>query len=211
LRRLNNTIEWEEITLTKQELLKRLKLHKNIEVDIALIDITDYIQEIYQNEFKNNDKSSLMLSSTLSNLKLPSNSLLTIDVTTDVIVASYPKGFYDIYNKFLIIKSGIIASAWWFYFNGLPIFQINAQLFPRSSGGLVISKPTQIAMIDGHLAKNNSKDFVFLGIYSGEYQWHDTLKLQNGEIINQTRSYGLGNVWYSFLITEIISEGIKYE
>ena len=88
---------------------------------------------------------------TLSNVNLPENQPLSIDVTSDIIVASYPKRFYDKLNKFSIVKSVIIASTWGSYFSGLPIFQIDAQLFPGSSGGLVISKPTNIAMIDGSL------------------------------------------------------------
>ena len=211
IRRIKDSIEWEAITLTKEELRSKLKLHSNSNIDVALIDITDYIKSYCENESKEGTLSSLMLSGSISNLKLPENSKLTIDVTTDVIVASYPKGFYDEYNKFPIIKSGIIASAWGFRFKGDPIFQIDAQLFPGSSGGLVISKPTNIAMIDGKMAYSKTKEFAFLGIYSGEYYWTDTIRLQNGEIINQHRSYGLGNVWYSYLVPEIINQGINYK
>ena len=74
------------------------------------------------------------------------------------------------------MKSGIIASAWGYNFNGLPIFQIDAQLFPGSSGGLVISKPTNIAMIDGNLKYNKIKQFVFLGVYSGEFKWYENIR-----------------------------------
>ncbi len=95
-------------------------------------------------------------------------------------------------------------------FNGLPIFQIDAQLFPGSSGGLVISKPTNIAMIDGNLKYNKIKQFVFLGVYSGEFKWYENIDIGGNIIRMGGNSYGLGNVWYSYLIPEIISDGVKF-
>ena len=140
-------------------------------------------------------------------MNLPKNQPLTIDVTTDIIVASYPKGFYDEFNKFPIVKSGIVASGWGFHFNGDPLFEIDAQLFPGSSGGLVISKPTNIALINGKIAFAQDKQFVLLGIYSGEYCWKEITHKNNGQEEIIERSYGLGNVWYSYLIPEIIETG----
>lgn len=54
---------------------------------------------------------------------------------------------------------------------------------------------------------SKSKQFVFLGIYSGEYQFKEQINtgVLKGVI---ERSYGLGNVWYSFLVPEIINEGL---
>lgn len=150
-----------------------------------------------------------MLPTALSNIVLPENQPIPIEVTSDIIVASYPKGFYDVTNKFPIVKSGIVASAWGCYFNGLPIFQIDAQLFPGSSGGLVISKPTNTAMIDGTLKMSQTKQFVLLGVYSGEYIW-DREIVVDGKKCTINSSYGLGNVWYSHLIPEIITNGVSY-
>ena len=89
------------------------------------------------------------------------------------------------------------------------MFEIDAQLFPGSSGGLVLSKPTQIAMIDGKLHSSAKKEFVFLGVYSGEYKWDDTIEV-DGKKVKIRKSYGLGNVWYSYLIPEIIQKGVPY-
>ena len=86
------------------------------------------------------------------------------------------------------------------------MFQIDAQLFPGSSGGLVISKPTNIAMIDQQIKYSKIKQFVFLGIYSGEYLWQEKLTV-DGKAVEVNRSYGLGNVWYSSLVPEIINAG----
>ena len=128
-------------------------LHHKDNIAIAAIKVDDLIIDI----IKANPNRHFIIGSSLSNDNLPSNSPLTIDVTSDIIVASYPRGFYDIANKFPIVKSGIISSGWGLNFNDMPIFLIDAQLFPGSSGGLVISKPTNVAMIDGQLMHNQEK------------------------------------------------------
>lgn len=204
----NGDIKWKPITLTKDELLSNLKLHSQKNIDVALIDITSYIQNIIKDIAKKKI-SNIMIPTSLSNINLPENQPIPIEVTSDIIVASYPKGFYDKVNKFPIVKSGIVASAWGYNFNGLPIFQIDAQLFPGASGGLVLSKPTNIAMIDGTLKTCKTKQFVFLGVYSGEYTWDKKIEIDGKEYLVDS-SYGLGNVWYSHLIPQIIANGINY-
>lgn len=206
---INNTIQWKPISITKKELLQLLKLHTNDIIDIAMIDISQYIENILMGIKDKTDSNNYYLPTSLSNTNLPQNQPISIDVTSDIIVASYPKGFYDEYNKFPIVKSGIISSAWGLPFKGLPMFQIDAQLFPGSSGGLVISKPTNIAMINGNLNYNTTKQFVLLGVYSGEFTWDKELEVDGKKIIVKT-SYGLGNVWYSYLIPEIIENGKNY-
>lgn len=133
---INGTILWKPIVLNKEQLCSGLKLHKNNIVDVVAIDISPYIQQFIEEIAQKQGANNYFLPVGLSNSNLPENQPITIDVTSDIIVASYPKGFYDKVNKFPIVKSGIVASAWNFNFNGLPIFQIDAQLFPGSSGGL---------------------------------------------------------------------------
>ena len=194
-------VNWYPIALSKDELLSNLKLHSQKNIDVALIDITSYFRTAFDEMAENNTRN-MILPIALSNLNLPENQPIQIEVASDIIVASYPKGFYDDVNKFPIVKSGIIASAWGLNFRGEPIFQIDAQLFPGSSGGLVISKPMKI---------NNSKTkkFVLLGIYSGEYMWDKEIDIEGRKTLIKA-SYGLGNVWYSNLIPEIIKNGISY-
>lgn len=195
-------IEWLPIVIDKAELSKRMKLHANSSVDVVAIDVSDILTKVM---LENQDKG-IMIPIALTNKNLPDNQPLTIDVTSDVVVASYPKGFYDDENKFPIVKSGIIASAWGLNFKGNPIFEIDAQLFPGSSGGLVISKPTNIAMFEKKMHYSKIKQFVFLGVYSGEYRWQEVEEFDNGTKKVRNYSYGLGNVWYSYLIPQIIGK-----
>lgn len=199
-------IEWLPITINKEEIKIIMKMHQDDSVDIVALDVSQYLRsELIRNQ------NELIFPSALSNYNLPDNQPIEIEVTSDIIVASYPVGFYDKKNKFPIIKSGIVASAWGLFFDGLPYFQIDAQLFPGSSGGLVISKPMNLASFNRKLYHSENKQFVFLGIYSGEYTWTDTIKSEMGESFSYERSFGLGNVWYSFLVPQIIENGICYD
>lgn len=206
---VDGAIRWSPIELNKEQLRCALKLDANKIVDVAVIDITAYVKAIVNDVATEQAANNYILPVRLTNSNLPENQPITIDVTSDIIVASYPKGFYDVTNKFPIVKSGIVASAWGFQFNGLPMFQIDAQLFPGSSGGLVISKPVNVAVIDGELKYNQSKQFVFLGVYSGEFKWDENVEI-DGKKHTFKRSYGLGNVWYSYLVPQIIRSGVSY-
>lgn len=194
-------IDWVPITVKKTDLEKILHIHGDSRIDVVAIDVTDLLSKI----IFGNPSEGIMIPTALSDRNLPCNAKVTIDVTSDIVVASYPKGFYDTANKFPIVKSGIIASAWGFKFNGLPMFEIDAQLFPGSSGGLVISKPSNISVFNKqmHYSPDN-KQFVFLGIYSGEYTWKEAVEYEPGKKREVSRSYGLGNVWYADLVQEII-------
>ena len=209
------SIEWFPIILSSTKLKEKMKLHPNRDVDVVAIDISSEIKEIVDAIRKKELKNNISIPVTLSNRDLPGEKPIPIEVSSDIIVASYPKGFYDAVNKFPIVKSGIIASAWGAHFNGMPIFQIDAQLFPGSSGGLVISKPTNFGIQDEKMVYTASKEFILLGVYSGEPVFRDEIVLSGNKLIVNgkpaflEKSYGLGNVWYSYLIPEIINKGIR--
>lgn len=201
-----NKIEWLPITLSKEELIQRTKLHTVEVVDVVAIKIDDLLFNI----IKSTHGKGIVSHGSITSDNLPTNSPIQIDVTSDIVIASYPKGFYDRVNKFPIVKSGIVASFWGANFNGVPLFLIDAPLFPGSSGGVVLSKPTNVAMIDGKLMHNTTKQFVLLGVYSGEPVYKNRIEVDDMVII-QNKSFGLGNVWYSHLIPEIIEKGIAYK
>ena len=198
----NEKIEWVPIQLTKEELINRTKLHVDSQVDVVAIKIDDLQTQLV---VKNKDRSFIG-GAYLTNEDLPSLEQPTIEATSDVVICSYPYAFYDKVNKFPIIKSGIVASSWGADFNGSPHFLVDTKLFPGSSGGLVLSKPTNIAMINGQLHYAKNKQYMLLGIYSGEYS-HNTIDSKGQR---HSESFGLGIVWYSSLIPKITENGISY-
>lgn len=199
--KINGKIEWFPVSLKKDEYIKRLRLHNDSNVDIALIEIADLYLKLLL------DKEPIMSVVGLTSDNLPSNTKSPLYTGSDVLVAGYPRGYYDRENKFPIVKAGIISTKWGDRFQGNPCFLIDAKLFPGSSGSVVITKPQQMALIDGKLMTNQNGEFVFLGVYSGEPIEQKRLHFEDMEII-KNESYNVGYVWYSCLIPQIIKEGI---
>lgn len=197
-------IEWLPITYSYHEICAKLKLHPDPLVDVAAINIEETLLQILKEREKN-----IIMPTNLTIDNLPGVSPLTVEVASDVAVVSYPRGFYDKVNKFPIVKSGIVASAWGSHFDGRPTFLIDAKLFPGSSGGLVVSKPTNMIIMNGRPSFNNRKQFLFLGVYSGESLYQSN-KIEIDEMtIIKKESYSIGNVWYSKLVTAIIEKGLS--
>ena len=124
--------KWIEVTVTGDELEDRIRFHPDPRVDVALVDVLDQI-------------TGLARSGTLAQHHLlraedrVGHSNLTAQVGDDVLVAGYPRGFYDTANLFPIVKAGIIASKWGAPFRGNPHFLVDAKLFEGSSGSVVVS------------------------------------------------------------------------
>lgn len=192
-------LEWLPITLNQDELKARTKLHPDPEVDVVAIKIDDLLTGLISKDSSRHIINPMLL----TNRDMPDRFPVKLEATTDVIICSYPHEFYDVENKFPIIKSGIIASSWNSNFNGKPFFLVDAKLFPGSSGGMVLSKPVDIAVINGQLMRSDEKRFSLLGVYSGEFS-HPT-KDKDGNTVKEP--FGLGIVWYSRLIPEIIKKG----
>ena len=201
---VNDEVQWLPISLNQAEYQRRLKLHSNADIDVALIDVGDLIME------KIKSGVSVMNYAGVTSEHLPQNSQTSINVGDDILVAGYPRGFYDMKNKFPIVKSGVIASKWGSHFNGNPYFLIDAKLFPGSSGSVVLTKPQYVAVINEKLMYNKNGAYIFLGIFSGEpIRKNAPIELEDMTIVKKD-SYNVGIVWYSQLVPEIISSGVSF-
>ncbi len=199
-----STIEWFPVTLNKNEIKKRSKIHMNDIVDIIAIEILDTQTELIK-------KNQIIRNSVITEENLPGKSKINIEVSDETIILSYPKGFYDQLNLFPIVKSGIIASKWGAHFNGHPYFLIDAKLFPGSSGSLVISHPTNQILYQGKILTSQEKQFVFLGVFSGEpFKQSQPIDFDDMTIIRK-EGFNVGIVWYSNLVEEIIKKGKKLD
>ena len=187
----DNTITWKEITISKEELISRTKFHPDTEVDVAVIWISDYLcQEFNQNP------NTIINEYGVTKGQLAGLNRIKIEVSDSVLIIGYPNGFYDEVNLFPIVKSGIIASMWGRNFNGKLCFLVDARLFPGSSGSLVVSKSIHSVFDEGREYHSAEKQFAFLGIYSASLEDKDDL-----------HRYDIGKVWYGHLVEEIIQNG----
>lgn len=199
-------IQWFPITLSKKELSACLKVHGNANIDVAVVEVTNRIL----NAIKSN-RQFIFAYSAVSDDDIPQNNGFDIDICDDAIAIGYPRGYYDVVNLFPIIKSGIIASPWDVSFEGKPMFLLDVKLFPGSSGSLIISKPHSEISINGMIKTFPEKKFAFLGVFSGEpYKPGMPIKVDEELTIIKNSTYNLGVVWYSFLIKDIIDNGVTF-
>ncbi len=207
LRRIDGgTLRWEPVVLAKEEFLSRARFHRNREVDVCVIEVLDLLVEKVKDQ-----RAQYQAWSAVHQGQLPGSNNITVEVADEAVVIGYPRGFYDQAHLFPIVKSGIIASRWGAPFQGKPCFLIDAKLFPGSSGSIVVSKPQQIAIVDGQLVYAKEKQFAFLGIFSGEpYRQEEPLDFDDVTVIRKS-GFNVGIVWYGHLVDELIGEGVAYE
>lgn len=194
-------IVWEPVILDVTEIKKRLKLHTDSEVDVAILRVDDLLRE------RMKPGNVYMTLSSVSEEDLPENKNISAEVADDVVIIGYPKGFYDEKNIFPIVKSGIIATRWGMNFNDMPVFLIDAKLFPGSSGSIVVTKPISSIVAEGPMKDERETQFAFLGVYSGEpFRQQEPIDLDDIIIIRKD-SFNVGTVWYGKLVVDIVKKG----
>ncbi len=205
LRRINESgeLRWDIVTLTTDDIASHAKFHPDNEIDIAVIDISHLITN------RINDDDQPVAKRAVNADMFAGKNNIDVEVSSDVLIVGYPKGFYDEVNLFPIVKAGIVASRWGVNFDGKPYFLIDAKLFPGSSGSLVLSKPVNFVVKDGKKLYSKDKQFAFLGVYAGELAKVET-SVESGKLATAKKGgVDLGVVWYAQLVEDIISRGVS--
>ena len=194
-------VVWDPVILNVTEIKKRLKLHTDPKVDVAILRVGDLLKEHME------PGNVYMTLSAVSEECLPRNNNISVEVADDVIIIGYPKGFYDEKNVFPIVKSGIIATRWGMNCNDKPVFLIDAKLFPGSSGSIVVTKPFNSIVVNGPLKGTKETHFAFLGVYSGEpFLQQEPIDFDDMIIIRKD-GFNVGTVWYGELVVDIVKKG----
>jgi hypothetical protein len=207
----NDPREWVRVTIPRHDLVARLRPHPNGEVDVVVIDVLDLaaaaLREHSESCQVGDPPICLETWPAISREHFPDANRPQVSTGDDVIVLGYPRGLFDAYNKLPIVKRGLLITIWGIGYENLDAFLVEHRGFPGSSGSLVISKPTYLHLENGKWQYDESKQFLFLGIYSGE--------LLGGSSTNQQmESSAMGNprsdagmVWYYYTVEEAI--GLK--
>ncbi len=182
--------------------------HLNKDVDVAAVNITE---EVVRNNVQG---TWLPYSLFVTKEKLKAES---IGVGDEIFLLGYPSTIYDPRNISPILRTGIISTvpADGFAFNerfknayDLPDkidgFLIDANVFPGSSGSLVILKPqsTTIGAQGETVVSANKKTPYVLGIVSKSIPIDDTA-------LNSRQRMGLGVVYSADTIKETIEQFYK--
>lgn len=202
-------LKWVPINLSTEELLHRTKCHSDPDVDVCVIEIGDILTGLVRHA--NKDGMEYIPWGGISTKDLPGGeNKINVESAEDVIIIGYPRHFYDNVNLFPVIKSGTIASRWGESFRGKPCFLIDGQMFPGSSGSIVVTRPTNWTIIDGQIFTSKDKQFAFLGILSGEW-WDESanrdVEISTALALRIRGAVNTGIVWYGNLVDQIIARG----
>lgn len=186
-------VDWHTISLSGSELGRRLHVCRNPSVDVAVVDVTDKMNEETTALLKL--RAKLLAFNGTNSTEFPGKSDIHVQPGDDVLVIGYPLGFFDTFNKLPVLKRGLLSTPLDLHYNGLDAFLLDFKYYEGSSGSLVISKPTRI-LVDslGRLEQSTSPQYVFLGVYSGEEYWNDT----------EPERPDLGLAWYYYNVEEAI-------
>ncbi len=145
-------------------------------VDVVAININSYVT------------SSDYITYWSRNYFLPEDEILSLG--HQVLVVGYPWGFYDEHHNFPITKSGTLASPYRIYFQTKPVFLVEANLPPGTSGSPVILPHRSIRQLRniGVSIETEPTPANLLGVFSAEHV-----------------GLGLNRVWYPSLIEDILS------
>ncbi len=115
-----------------------------------------------------------------------------LELGDETLVIGYPMEFHDTAHYLPIVRSSTIATPFRAYFQGQPIFLIDANLHPGTSGSPVIVPSSEFQhMISGEIRPGIFPSYL-LGVNSGEYSVAGV-------------SLGLNAVWYADLLVAMIS------
>lgn len=119
-------VDWHRLELTGAELGKRLHVCQKESVDVAVIDVTDLLnQEVKQ---LLGERIQVLGYNGATINRLPNKSPIEVQPGDDVIVIGYPMGLYDQFNKLPVLKKAILSTPIGLHFNGLGCFSLGFQV-----------------------------------------------------------------------------------
>lgn len=168
--------------------------HPNPSVDVALLECTGLF--LMQNQ-------SLFIKAVPYDM-LADFSEPELNVAENVLFIGYPDNRYDIKNNLPLVRQGLIASNPKYDFNGDPVFIIDAQVFPGSSGSPVFIDLTFENFKNGQIVLGKKK-IKLLGIVAQTMIRNNQLQaVAMGLPFITQEVLGLGLVFKSITIKELV-------
>lgn len=168
--------------------------HPNPNVDIAILECTGlFVMLPNQMYFK------AVSYDMLANFNEPE-----LSVAENVYFVGYPDNRFDTKNNLPLVRTGLISSHPKYDYNGDPVFIIDAQVFPGSSGSPVYIDLTYENIKNGQVMLGK-KDIRLLGIVSATMIRKNQLKSINTSTQIVTEEVlGLGIVYKATAIKELV-------
>ena len=180
----------------KDDLNQLFFFHPDKNIDIAILNLNT-------NVFKK--MMPFVMPIEIDNI-IPSSEDSYINLYDDVIFIGYPNGLYDEKHLLPIIRKGSFATPFQIDFNGLPIFLIDASVFPGSSGSPVFLFHRLDDYHDGKKISLIKPRIYFLGIISAVYTKNELFDLVE---VKDIKAFGkqmidIGIVYKSIEIRKLI-------
>lgn len=127
-----------------------------------------------------------------------------LSVAQNINFIGYPDNRFDELNNLPLIRTGIIASHPRLDFNGGPVFIIDAQVFPGSSGSPVYIDLTYENIKNGEIVLG-ARNIKLLGVVSSTMIRNNQLQaIQTSTVYTTQGVLGLGIVFKATAIKELI-------
>lgn len=183
---------WHQLELPGKELGRRLHLCPDKDVDVAVVDVNDQLSAEVKQLL--DERAQVLAFQGPSSRNFPGNMPIEINPGDDVIVIGYPLGIYDKFNKLPILKTGLLSTPIGTHFDGKSGFLFDFKYYEGLSGSIIISKPTRFYAAKSGFGAFSSPQYLFLGVYQGEWYWNDVQPLRAD----------LGFGWYYYNVEEAI-------
>ncbi|WP_081962753.1 trypsin-like peptidase domain-containing protein [Paracoccus sanguinis] len=157
--------------------------HPNAAVDIAVIPISDLVDQIFAQTgkhvfFRNFDASTIP----------DAANIFALDSVEDVLFVGYPNGIWDSVNLLPVIRKGITATPVAIDYNGEKKFLLDASVFGGSSGSpVVLWSNGTYALRNGDTVIGSR--FFLLGVVAGVFY-----RTANYEIVEKALPTGKADV-----------------
>ncbi|MEN6462561.1 MAG: serine protease [Syntrophomonas sp.] len=183
-------------SFTITDVKRNLHIHRNPNIDIAVFPITGLFVNAPELFFKGID------------YKMFANfNEEFLSVAQNVKFIGYPDNRYDTKNNLPLIRTGLISSYPKVDFNGDPVFVIDAQVFPGSSGSPVMINLSVEHWKTGNIIIGGEPQIKLLGVVAATMIRNNRLQSLNTSNVPQIGTQeviGLGIVYKSTALKQII-------
>lgn len=197
------------------------------DMETIILKEDDLIRYSYGHNSKNVDIQIILLSKFLDNSRLINKSFYIRTVSDknicdqkqlenlfaieDIVFVGYPNDMWDEVNHLPIIRTGTTASLLTKDYNGIPLFLIDASVFPGSSGSPVFI--LNDAIFSDRTGTYSASRFIFLGVIAGSFSRESTdnikmLSIPSAEttIATVKENIDLGVVMHARTVVETVKQ-----
>lgn len=183
-----------KIVIPFKDIQNNVKGHPDVNVDIALLECTGIFVLMMEQMYV-----KFVPYEMLATFKEPE-----LSVAENVYFIGYPDNRYDVKNNLPLVRTGMISSHPKYDYNGDPVFIIDAQVFPGSSGSPVYIDLTYENFKNGQIVVGGH-NIKLLGIVSATMIRNNQLKaITTATNIVAEEVLGLGIVFKSTAIKKLV-------